>query len=658
MLYRLFPMILLGFLLLTVTACSRPEPTARIEATVNKPTLAEIGNPLFKEAAWPLFSEDAAALADPIRLPLCHLTVLDRVDVPSKEDGTIAWIGVPLKNGERVAAKDLYIHTRTGLNYRRLRPGERVEQGQIIALLNDERAALECDIANSNIEGAKDELEAATKAIEYYVENVKIEEKAKSSIQAIVAAKANLAKATSERSSKDWAVKRTIGEDKKSREKLGNHLIKAPISGEIVQFLKQVGEGARASEAVMQIQNGDRLGIQGNLEVQHISKINVGSDVFLEPAILDAPLGVRSPHTSSKAISAVAGGIRQGKQVVVSASEDGAVYVWDPIDVHALMKHSGPVRAVAVTRPGLKSPLILTGCDDGKVRLWSLDSPGKEPLRMLDGHHEGGVQAVAFSPDGELCVTADDRGEIFLFDTTGKLKYKFPREHNSSVSSLSFLPQGRVVSTGRDNIALIWKVGDKSAAIETPFENRSGEVTNLGVSDDGGLMLLDLDKSRLRVIDLGLKTNRGTLEQAGDSKFAGFALISPIIGAGSDRVILTTSGTDGVIQVWRWTTGAGRGAELRKLVCNGRTTPSCAAFSPIAQSGYIIAGTRRGDVLLWPMPVEQELNNRYRARITSIDSNLESSGRTVRVHAEFDNPEDPRLRLRPGTTATMVIPRK
>ena len=171
-------------------------------------------------------------------------------------------------------------------------------------------------------------------------------------------------------------------------------------------------------------------------------------------------------------------------------------------------------------------------------------------------------------------------------------------------------------------------------------------------------MLLDLDKNRLRVVELSNNRNLGTLQQSGDGKFTSFALISPTIGASTNRVLLTTSGNDGVLQVWRWTAGAGRGAELKKLVCTaGYVAPTCAAFAPIAKDGFIVVGTRKGDVFLWPMPVEQELAQRFKATVTHIDPNLESSGKSVRINAEFDNPDGPLL-LHPGTTATMVIPQK
>ena len=662
MIRQLPKVAMFGLLVVGIACASKDDP--RIGGDVRSAPTApvEMGDMLFVETAWPRYTDEAAVL-DPIRIPLCHLTVLDRVDIPSQEEGTLFWLGTELKEGEAAEGRDVFFHKRTKKQFRRLRPGDKVEADQIVAVLNDLKASTELAIAEANIKGAEAEASAAARAIDSYEAILKIEKEAERKgaghKEQRISAEANVAKSVQEKIGKDWTTDRTRHEKQRAEYKLDNHIIRAPIKGVVVQLLKQIGEGVKPSEPILQIQNISRLGVEGHLPVQYVRKVALGAEVFLEPAILESPLPIRPPHTSSKPIAAVAVGVRGGKQVVVSASEDGTVHVWDRFGVYATWKHTGAVRSLAVTRSGVKPGLILTGCDDGKARLYSLDELGNSATVTLAGHHEGGVQAVAFSPDGKTCVTADDRGDIYLSDTlSGKLLYGFPHEHNGSVSSLHFTPQCRVVSAGRDNVAYVWKVGVKSAEVETSFDHRSGEVANLGVSDDGGQMLLDLDKSRLQVVELSNNRNLGTLQQTGDGKFTSFSLISPTIGDSASRVLLTTSGNDGVLQVWRWTAGPGRGSELKKLVCTGYVAPTCAAFSPIAKDGFIVVGTRKGEVHLWPMPVEQELAQRYKARIAHIDPNLESSGKTVRINAEFDNPDDPLLRLRPGTTATMVIPQR
>ena len=154
------------------------------------------------------------------------------------------------------------------------------------------------------------------------------------------------------------------------------------------------------------------------------------------------------------------------------------------------------VRSLAVTRPGVEPALALAGGVDGTVRdSYNLSTLSKEPIREFEGRHEGGVTAAAFSPDGKYCVTSDERG-IYMYEVaTGKKKYDFPaREHDSPITSLSFTPQGRVVSAGREPSVRVWIVGTEGARVEHQIDSRSGDVTMPGVSDDGSRLLLDSDK--------------------------------------------------------------------------------------------------------------------------------------------------------------------
>src|SRR6476660_7385972 len=114
-------------LCLGVAACSNSPPPPRTSGDTKKsPTVAEIGSPLFGEAAWPKYDADAAPTGEPIRVPLCHLTVLDKVDVSSKEEGAIEWLGIETGKSGGVADRDLHINNRTDTAYRRLRLGDRV----------------------------------------------------------------------------------------------------------------------------------------------------------------------------------------------------------------------------------------------------------------------------------------------------------------------------------------------------------------------------------------------------------------------------------------------------------------------------------------------------------------------------------------------------
>ena len=88
----------------------------------------------------------------------------------------------------------------------------------------------------------------------------------------------------------------------------------------------------------------------------------------------------------------------------------------------------------------------------------------------------------------------------------------------------------------------------------------------------------------------------------------------------------------------------------------GSAAATCAAFFPQADNGFFVVGTRKGDVHLWPLPAA-DMQPEIKASVTHVEQSIESSGRTVNVLVDFDNPKigENRYLLRPGSAVTLVI---
>ena len=87
----------------------------------------------------------------------------------------------------------------------------------------------------------------------------------------------------------------------------------------------------------------------------------------------------------------------------------------------------------------------------------------------------------------------------------------------------------------------------------------------------------------------------------------------------------------------------------------GAAAATCAAFSPVAKDGFVVVGTRKGDVHLWALP-GTDVQTEVKATVTFVEPNIESSGRTVNVLVDFDNPKSgDKYLLRPGSAVTLVI---
>ena len=147
--------------------------------------------------------------------------------------------------------------------------------------------------------------------------------------------------------------------------------------------------------------------------------------------------------------------------LLASGSEDGHAKVW-MVDSKALVTDVSIgqpwVMSVALYPPG---DLLLTGCDDGGVRGWSISS-GRRLFGAggeLDGDADDIVWAVAISTGGALAVASS---RIDLLSPAGG----FTLENDDCqglcyILSLAFAPDGsKLASSGFDGTAKVWSVGD------------------------------------------------------------------------------------------------------------------------------------------------------------------------------------------------------
>ena len=97
---------------------------------------------------------------------------------------------------------------------------------------------------------------------------------------------------------------------------------------------------------------------------------------------------------------------------------------------------------------------MVTASDDKTARLWDVatGAPIGKPLQ-----HEDSVNSAAFSPDGARVVTASDDKTARLWDAATGAPIGKPLQHEDSVWSAAFSPDGaRVVTASKDKTARLW----------------------------------------------------------------------------------------------------------------------------------------------------------------------------------------------------------
>src|SRR3954447_18088481 len=83
---------------------------------------------------------------------------------------------------------------------------------------------------------------------------------------------------------------------------------------------------------------------------------------------------------------------------------------------------------------------------------------GIQEIALLAGHGAG-VNAAAFSPDGQRAATASDDRSVRLWDLKTEKQLATITGHAGAVASVAFSPDGqKLVTASTDGTARIWDV--------------------------------------------------------------------------------------------------------------------------------------------------------------------------------------------------------
>jgi WD40 repeat protein len=92
------------------------------------------------------------------------------------------------------------------------------------------------------------------------------------------------------------------------------------------------------------------------------------------------------------------------------------------------------------------------------VRIWAVNSGNHSPLIIYHGH-TAGVQAVAWSPDGNRIVSGSNDKTVQVWDALTGTQVALYRGHTNFVNTVAWSPDGKtIVSGSADGTVRVWDV--------------------------------------------------------------------------------------------------------------------------------------------------------------------------------------------------------
>ena len=251
--------------------------------------------------------------------------------------------------------------------------------------------------------------------------------------------------------------------------------------------------------------------------------------------------------------------------IIVSGSEDGTVKLWklDGTLMTTLSGYQGRAIGATFNFDGT----IASGSKEGTVKLWKLDGTLIKTLSM----QSHSVTSISFSPDGKIIAFGTEKGTVELRKWNGNL-IKILSGHKGWVTSVSFSPDGETIASGGDDATIkLWK---PDGNLMRTFQGHTDTINSVSFSPDSKTIA---SSSRDATVKLWKLDGTPITTLTGHNDSVRSATFSP------DGKTIASGSEDGTIKFW-------------KLDVAVMTAVTSATFSP---DGNIAAGSKDGTIKLW-----------------------------------------------------------
>jgi WD40 repeat protein len=173
---------------------------------------------------------------------------------------------------------------------------------------------------------------------------------------------------------------------------------------------------------------------------------------------------------------------------------------------------------------------FLTGSDDAKVRLWTIENP--EPQAVLEGH-TGSIHSLGFSPDGATIITASKDRSVRLWSADGKQQFVLRSDGISNAAAL--WRDGGSILAANGAAPRLWQLSN-GRWTATDFKAQGAMISSLAFANNASTFIASTEDNALRIY--ARMTGPWDTLRSGEARMFAIASGSGYILAGDEAGVL------------------------------------------------------------------------------------------------------------------------